>query len=40
MNNDVVNFLATASGSMVAIGLGSFFYSQARNVLETVHTLH
>jgi uncharacterized protein (TIGR00297 family) len=24
MNNDMVNFLATASGSMVAIGLGSF----------------
>jgi uncharacterized protein (TIGR00297 family) len=25
MNNDVVNFLATVSGSAVAIGLGSFF---------------
>jgi uncharacterized protein (TIGR00297 family) len=25
MNNDMVNFLATASGSMMAIGLGSFF---------------
>lgn len=25
MNNDVVNFLATVSGSTVAIGLGSFF---------------
>jgi uncharacterized membrane protein len=25
MNNDMVNFLASASGSMVAIGLGSFF---------------
>jgi uncharacterized protein (TIGR00297 family) len=25
MNNDVVNFLATASGSAVSIGLGSFF---------------
>ncbi len=25
MNNDMVNFLATASGSIVAIGLGLYF---------------